>query len=264
MWDQRGEGKSFARSGTSVAETMTIERFTKDGIEVAEHLRRHLGKRKIILLGHSWGSQLGVHMVRVRPDLFSVYVGTGQVTNLPKQAAASYPLLLDRALKAGNDTAHQQLIDAGPPPYGAPIVKWIPWLIWANELDPAPASSSLPSAGALWLMAQRIFGARGIPADAQFSQEALWGEMIADDLPSLGLEFDAPVVFIQGTDDILTVTAVAKDYFDSIEAPSKEFVLLPGAGHLAIFRARDAFLEALLDHVRPLAMQSEERGEQAR
>ncbi len=63
----------------------------------------------------------------------------------------------------------------------------------------------------------------------------LWGEMIDDDLPSLGLKFGVPVVFVQGAEDRLTVTSLARDYFDRIEAPSKEFVVLDGAGHNAIF-----------------------------
>jgi len=261
MWDQRGEGKTFARSGTSVAKTMTIAQMTSDGIEVAEYLRKRMQKDKVILLGHSWGSQLGVHMIHDRPDLFSAYVGTGQVTNLTKQAEASYPLLIERARTIGNEVAEQQLIDAGPPPYGASLVKWIPWVSWGNDLDPAPPNRSLPSGGALWLMAQRIFALRSLPPGAQFSQVALWREMIADDLPSFGLKLDTPVVFIQGTKDILTVTAIAKDYFDSIEAPSKKFVLLPNAGHLAIFTARDPFLKALITHIRPLAMSRNERGD---
>ena len=56
MWDQRGEGKTFARSGRSVAPSMTINQMSKDGIEVAEYVRKRLGTKRIILLGHSWGS----------------------------------------------------------------------------------------------------------------------------------------------------------------------------------------------------------------
>ena len=84
MWDQRGEGKTFDHSGTSVAPSMTIAQMTKDGTAVADYVRKRLHKDKIILLGHSWGSLLGVHMVEARPDLFSVYVGTGQIANLEK------------------------------------------------------------------------------------------------------------------------------------------------------------------------------------
>ena len=58
---------------------MTLERMTQDGIELAEYLRTHLHKDRIVLVGHSWGSFLGTHIVKQRPDLFYAYVGAGQV-----------------------------------------------------------------------------------------------------------------------------------------------------------------------------------------
>jgi pimeloyl-ACP methyl ester carboxylesterase len=125
MWDQRGEGKTFDRSGTSVASTMTITQMTKDGTAVADYVRKRLHKNKIILLGHSWGSLLGVHMVEARPDLFSVYVGTGQIVNLEKDSEAAYPLVLAQARAIGNTQATQELTAAGPPPYPAEgMKKW--------------------------------------------------------------------------------------------------------------------------------------------
>ena len=39
----------------------------------------------------------------------------------------------------------------------------------------------------------------------------------------------------------------------SIQAPRKEFVTIPGAGHFAVFMKTDEFLQELLGRVRPLA-----------
>ena len=251
MWDQRGEGKTFDRSGASVASTMTIDRMTKDGIEVADYLTQHLHKKRIILLGHSWGSLLGVHMVHERPDLFAAYVGTGQIVNLEKDAEAAYPLLIERARALGNKIAEQQLIAAGPPPYPATgYKKWI-WVSWANKLDPRapPVPYSLSALG--WAGAQILSNPN---KGADFSQRLMWTSILDDDLPALGLKFESPVIFIQGTEDRLTVTALAKSYFDSIQAPAKKFILIPGKGHLAVFMARDQFLRVLEENVRPLAL----------
>ena len=109
MWDQRGEGKTFEKYGRAFAETMTVERMSEDGIEVAEYLGKRLPGAKVVLLGHSWGSILGVHMVKRRPDLFSAYVGTGQVVAVRQQCEAAYPLLLDIARKQGNGDAEREL-----------------------------------------------------------------------------------------------------------------------------------------------------------
>jgi pimeloyl-ACP methyl ester carboxylesterase len=254
MWDQRGEGKTFERSGTSVANTMTIDRMAKDGIEVAEYLRKRLHKDKIILLGHSWGSFLGIHMIRQRPELFATYVGTAQAVGLEKDYEAAYPLLLARARTLHNVQAEQELLAAGPPPYDNSNRKWVV-ARWGNALDPRPTNvNPAPSAGMPWASVRRTFLApRYLAAGADFSQGLMWDTMLRDDLPALGLDFGLPIVFIQGTEDRLTVTALAKEYFDQIIAPGKQFILLPGDGHLAILRDPDGFLRELISHVRPLA-----------
>ena len=76
-WDQRGSGKTYGRNGPSTP-GMTVERMTDDAVEVAEHVRRRMGKSKIVLVGHSWGAFLGLQAIRRRPGLFSAFVGTGQ------------------------------------------------------------------------------------------------------------------------------------------------------------------------------------------
>src|SRR5437867_11259392 len=40
QWDQRGTGRTLGKSGPSVAPTITIDRMTQDGIELAETPRR--------------------------------------------------------------------------------------------------------------------------------------------------------------------------------------------------------------------------------
>ena len=190
MWDQRDEGKTFALSGTSVEGTMTIAQMTNDGIEVANWVRTRLGKDKIVLLGHSWGSMLGVHMVDARPDLFSVYVGTGQVVNLEKDAEAACPLLLERARALHNAAAEGQLVGVGPPPLSRGRLRQV-CLGELGALD--PPIKGLSSFAFVWpAMANIVTGRSGFGPDAQFSGESLWGEMLGDDFSSLGLRFDLP------------------------------------------------------------------------
>jgi pimeloyl-ACP methyl ester carboxylesterase len=197
MWDPRGQGRTFARSGTSVKNTMTLKQFASDGIEVAEHVRKRLSKDRIGLLGHSFGSMVGVHMVQERPDLFSVYVGTGQVSNLETQIEFAYPRLIERARKMGNKLAEDQLVQVGPPPYPSEgFAKWVE-IGWANRLDPMP-KRTLPWPGALWAYVNgSLLESSGLLAGAQFSQESMWDEMLADDLPARGHLFVVPVVMIQ-------------------------------------------------------------------
>jgi pimeloyl-ACP methyl ester carboxylesterase len=117
QWDQRGTGRTLGKSGPSVAATITIDRMTQDGIELAEMLRRMLQKDRILLVGHSWGSVLGVFMAKARPDLFFAFVGTGQVADQTRNYAVAYEALLDKAERLGESRAIRELRGVGPPPY---------------------------------------------------------------------------------------------------------------------------------------------------
>ena len=94
QWDQRGAGRTFGRNGASSASTITPDRMVQDGIELSELLKKRLHKDKILLVGHSWGSVLGFFMVKARPDLFSAFIGTGQVAaEFSRSSAVAYTTL---------------------------------------------------------------------------------------------------------------------------------------------------------------------------
>jgi pimeloyl-ACP methyl ester carboxylesterase len=258
QWDQRGAGKTLETTGQSVADTMSVARMAQDGVEVSEFLRNHLHKDKIILLGFSWGSILGIHIVKQWPDLFYAYVGTGQVSNMPRSLQLSYAYILEKARTANDKEAVKELESIGPPPYDR-MDKVLVHFKWHGkyqvELDRAALASQIggltsPTPNySLWDEYNRIRGFAQIPT------WRLYQEMLSADLASLGPDFRIPVYFFQGTKDELTLTPLAQEYFDQINTPHKEMVLLEGAGHFAVWSKADQFLQELVTRVRPLAVQ---------
>src|SRR6202142_1616804 len=91
----------------------------QDGIQLSEDLRKPLSKDKIIIVGHSFGSILGIGMARAKPDLFYAYVGTGQVGDETKNYFVAYDALLKKAQAVGNQQAFDELSRVGPPPYAS-------------------------------------------------------------------------------------------------------------------------------------------------
>lgn len=265
MWDYRGEGKTYEHSGPAAQGTMSLDRIARDGVELADYLRGKLPGTRVVVVGHSFGALLGVHMVHLQPESFAAYVGTGQLVDQQRGAAASYPLLIERAKELGNEQALAELRAAGSPPYGGDLSEWIPLLVWAQSLDP-PGAERLPvRPGNLWNRAriylQRWLGPRevapGVTAATQFAMFSLWPDILSRDLAEAGRDFNLPVVMIQGTEDLSTATSVAKHYFDLIEAPSKRYVSREGRGHLTMYREPMAFLDALNRHVRQFAVVSD-------
>ena len=98
-------GRTLGKNGAALAPTITIDRMTQDGIELAELLRKTLQKDKVVLVGHSWGSTLGVFMAKARPELFYAFVGTGQVADPGRNYEVAYGELLKRGRALGDQHA---------------------------------------------------------------------------------------------------------------------------------------------------------------
>ena len=244
QWDQRGAGRTLGKNGPSIGDTITLERMTEDGIELAELLRHDLHKRKIILLGHSFGSVLGVFMIRARPDLFSAFVGTGQVGDTAAHASVvAWHGLLAKARRTGNQQAVRELEDAGPG--GGVQHKWANDSERADRFLASALGFALTAPGGTlrdindWFDGQLLSGDHLVPALKKMDRNALTGT------------FAVPVIVIQGAEDFTTPTAVAKEWEESIRAPRKAFVTIPG-GHFAMFLNEEAFRKELVARVLPL------------
>jgi pimeloyl-ACP methyl ester carboxylesterase len=207
----------------------------------------------VILLGSSAGSLTGIMMAQQRPDLFYAYVGTDQ--NAPDPQHLAYQLALNALEAAGNARGVRLLEKMGPittqwkrqdflkmNQYVVKAIKDVPDMIMDLML---PAMLGSPDHTLRDLM--------DIFSGMKFSLEQLFTELLAFNFNKPGRHFKLPFFIFQGDSDIITPTATARAYFDQIEAPHKEFILIKQAGHLACFARPDQFLEALVKQVRPLA-----------
>jgi pimeloyl-ACP methyl ester carboxylesterase len=252
QWDQRGAGRTLHKSGPEIAPTLTVERMTEDGIELAAYLRKSLQKDKLILIGHSWGSVLGLSIAKARPDLFYAYVGTGQVADETRNYAVAYTTLLEKARALQNEIAIEELRAIGPPPY-ADYRGWSVQRKWSNLFEHSDLFISGMLGAALsapgytladiddWIAGQNLSAQQLIPQTTKLDSRALGGQ------------FALPIFIIQGAEDFTTPTRLARTFMGSIRAPHKEFIAIPNAGHFAVFIRSDEFLRELLSRVRPLA-----------
>lgn len=254
QWDERGAGRTLRKNGPGIAPTITIDRMVQDGIELAEYLRKHLHKEKIMLVGHSFGSILGVKMARAKPEFFYAYVGTGQVSDSPvKNYSATYEALLKKGKALGDPRAVEELIRIGPPPYTSGEGYRVQWK-WANAFEGANAFIYGTLGLALVAPGYSVQDINDSGDGQMLSAERLVPQTQSIGPTELGLEFSIPIFVFQGEEDFTTSTALAQHYLESIKAPRKEFVAIRGGGHFAVFMHSDQFLQELLTRVRPLAV----------
>ena len=236
QWDQRGAGLTFS-ANTKLTPDVTRDRLVQDGVEVAEYVRRTLGVDRVALVGHSWGSYLGVHIVKARPDLFSAYIGTGQVADFAENNKAAYENILALARAAHDEKSVRKLEKAG-------------------HLDIATRNKYLtPSeseAGTGELMSVLTSPELSLRQAFDWLHGFINGgspSVLRDSLLNIGCDFPVPFFLLDGEDDRIAPTQLAKNYYDCIEAPHKDIALLPG-GHFAVWT--DAFRKALVNVVRPV------------
>ncbi|MEO8765471.1 MAG: alpha/beta hydrolase [Ginsengibacter sp.] len=244
QWDQRGSGKTYGRNAPVElsadylkSNPLTIEKITADGIEVAEYIIKHLGKQKIILLGTSWGSIIGVQMAVKRPDLFYAYIGHSQVVN-PSQDLIYACRKVYKMAQEENDTVSTGRLDSiGLPPYEDPknagkLLRIIKKYERKNS-TPGPAS---------WLIISPEYDNEKDNRDRYDGDDYSFVNYVGYkrlgikpmntiNLLANDLEFKIPVYLIQGAEDILTPKEITKEYFDKIKAPEKKFILIPKAAH---------------------------------
>jgi pimeloyl-ACP methyl ester carboxylesterase len=252
-WDQRGAGRSYRRSLDPAQ--MTVERFVADLDELVDHVLTRFDKKAVVLLGHSWGSVLGVIYAQQHPDKVAVYVGVGQVADMAESERRSYAFTLAEAEKRGHRGATRALRRIGPPPHGYREVgterRWL--MAFGGAFGPR---FSMPRA--IW---RAMRTPESSPLDlvqlvqgSLFSIKALWPALQAVDFRRDVGRFAMPVVLILGRHDHQVVAEVAAAWFDAIEAPNKAIVWLENSGHFLPFEEPAAFNKALLEVVRPLAV----------
>lgn len=265
-WDQPSSGATYIKNSETGQGALTIERYTRDGIAVANFVRKRLGKQKLILMGTSWGTIIGLEMIRQEPALFSAYVGTAQVVSGKDGSKLGYDLALQAARERNDSAAIAALERVGAPPYKS----LQDFLVRQQYSNPPglPASAAEQTAN---LKVAKLFSSPP-PADARYNAYKTLPpgfnptKMFMDTLQStyhltwtweardLGMEFAVPVFIFQGENDINTPHSLAREYLEQIKAPRKAFATIPGAGHNTIVFNME-LLQLLKEHLAPIASQ---------
>ncbi len=264
QWDQRGTGKTYrANDPAQVRATITFERMLQDAHDVTQYLRKRLGKQKVILLAHSWGTMIGIPLVKRHPELFYAYVGTGQVINVQDNERVGYEHALAVARERHNAQAVAELEALAPYPDPKKGTS-APRLVlrkWQRELGLSSVGKSdreilveMLSAGLRspdYTLADNLVWLQR--KDSRMSRDALAVEIDKFDLRALGYEFELPVVFLLGKRDWQVPSVIAEEYLQHVEAPYKRLVWFDRSAHTPPYEQPEEFHSALVEYVLPLA-----------
>jgi len=258
QWDQRGAGKTYASNDRELQRrTMNLPQMEQDTLDIVNYLRHRFQRDKIFVMGHSWGSILGLWLAHQHPELIFAYVGTGQIVATEQNSALLYHDMLQEARNRHNDKATRELEGIAPyPPPSADIRKLRIVNQWAGTLlgpPPRAAENHLESMMQVVVSAPEysLVDDYEFIRAPEFSAGVLLPQLMSLDMTKLGLDFQVPIFFFEGRHDPYCRPSLVWEYSQNISAPRKGFIWFENAGHFAFFEPQ--FTEELVRQVLPLA-----------
>nr|QLJ99978.1 alpha/beta hydrolase [Micromonospora carbonacea] len=243
-WDRAGGPKSWS----AFPPAPTLENEVADLVAVAEHLRRRFGRDRVHLLAHSGASIPGLLAAQRRPELFASYVGVGQVVSLREADASQHADTVAWARGTGRADLADRMAAQGPPPYGD-IWAYEPLL--ANEAGAFDFDRSGNSEGAAGVVENL-----GVPEYTPLEKahllpgfidgwDALYPRLQDVDFRTQVRQLAVPVYLVDGEHEVPGRLRLLDQWYAQLQAPRKEHVVIPGAGHRSLFQRPGPFVELM-------------------
>lgn len=258
QWDQRGAGKTFAANDSAaLAPTMTLAQMTSDAEAVVQYLQHRFGQPKIFVLGHSWGTILGVNLARRHPEWLYAYLGVGQVVNAQRSESEGYQFALAEARAHKNTEAERDLEALAPYPGSGPMTiarigTQRKWLNFYGGLTYGRTDFSYDANA--WNLSPDYSDKElaAIDAGGLYSLGHLLPTLMATSFDA-DTVFKCPIVLFIGRHDYATSHTLAAAWFSHIHAPDKKFVWFESSSHMVMQEEPGRFLYHLIVDLRPMA-----------
>ena len=252
-WEQRGAGKSYSKN--IPVESMNLDQFISDTKELSEYLAKRFNQEKIYIMGHSWGSFLGILTAFQYPELFHAYFGIGQVCYQYKGEQISFEWVKEQAIKQNNKKAIKALSEITFPDSLAGVDKWQDYLMVERNYVTQFGGGVTHEMTGMWPVIKMVldlkeytFGEKmNFMPGSLFSLKYLWPEVINKNLFSDIDSMQVPVYIFQGIYDYQTPYSVAIDFYDQLKAPQKEFFTFENSAHSPVMEEVERFNAIVLE-----------------
>lgn len=255
-YEQRGTGLSYHSKIDT--ETMTTEQFIADTIAVTNYLRERFGQEKIYLLGHSWGSYLGLKVVAKSPELYVAYISMSQIVDLPESEKLAYTYMIEK-YKENNNTKMVKKLEKFPIFESDEALKEYSGSLLRDEamhelgvgtmhnmksvisgiFFPSLRCTDYTPMERVNLWRGKVFSRKTGLRDELFDFEA------TKEIPSL----DIPVYFFAGLQDYTCTYSLQRKYYEELNAPLKRFYTFEESAHSPLFEEPQKAMEIIREDI---------------
>jgi proline iminopeptidase len=248
-WDQRGAGLSYSEDVPR--ESMTVKQLVDDAHVLTKFLQQTYHTKKIYILGHSFGTIVGVLLAKNYPEDYFAYIGIGQVVNFAENETGSYDFALQSAAETKNLKALNELNLIGRPDSkgnyqsddGYEITeKWVEFF-----------GGSLFQKNNIEAIYDQIFDndvyknyQKQILKGYEFSQSLFDdNESRSFNLCDEASSIIIPVYFLSGKYDYETPYDLVKNCFESLPILNKEFIEFSKSAHFPFYEEPEKFVSVM-------------------
>jgi pimeloyl-ACP methyl ester carboxylesterase len=249
-WEQRGAGLSY--SADIPPESITAEQIVSDTLTVTDYLRKRFKQDKIYLMGHSWGSFIGIQVAELSPERYHAYIGVAQLSRQFASEKLAYAYMLEQFTNMGDKHMVKELkkypldqMDTMPDSYRVlrdgmmhklgigtthnmkSVIKGIFIPVMLNKE---------------YTLGEKINIWRGKWADPSIK---MWNQMLATDITKKVQELKVPTYFFHGIYDYTISYPITKSYFAQLQAPVKGFYTFSKSAHSPCFEEPEKMREIM-------------------
>ena len=255
--EQRGCGRTYFKNGN--AANASPDEMLSDIHEAVEYLKKRFHKDKVVIMGQSWGTVIGIKYTELHPENVAAYVGVGQVTQFAKGKIYSARKAADLAEKQGNTGDAERLRE---------LAKAFEKITDIENVSIKDLKEIILTSGKYLKSEGEMSGMKQITTaltSPHFNlNDAKWFLFASDtkniidsqtelidymyfgfDLSEIRLPENVPVLFVQGDCDYITPTDMVKAYCASVNSDTVRMVIIPDAGHTPFLDHPAAFCEAV-------------------
>lgn len=243
-------GSSLSYDSSLDKNALTTEQYISDIIAVTNYLRERFEQEKVYLLGHSFGTFVGIKAAQKNPGLYHSFIAMSQICNQPESEKLAYEYMKKQYSLAGNTKMGKQfesyeqynskasLRDKAMHELGVGT---------ARDMDSVITGLVFPSLRCkVYSPKERIKIWRGkILALGSPVEMDMFNFNAFEEIPDL----DIPIYFLAGIYDYTCCYSLQKKYYEYIQAPIKGFYSFDNSAHSPLFEEADKAIQILTQDV---------------
>ena len=244
QWDQRGCGRTYYQSPDAPLSLNYLLGDLDDLVDYAV-ARFH---QPVFLVGHSWGTVLGIEYALKNPDKIAGYIGIGQMTDAIESGRLQAEAAVSAARTAENEADAEQIEELymtknefGDENFDYELFTELMQLeihyLDPDAKDPTLTALFSPDFGWNDLRYQLLLMS---DSKGHFTRQMPLMELLPAFVPPASL--DVPSAFIGGQKDYVCSTVLAKKYAVELGSP---FYEIDNLGHAPMFDDPKVFAETL-------------------